>query len=128
MALRSIIEAHSAPPAVGGYAQALAVTDVSAWLFVSGQIPVTGDGVVPEGFAAQCRAAWANVEAQLVAGGMTLADLVKVTIFLASRDDRETSRDIRNEVLGDCRPALTVIIAEIFDAEWLIEIEGIAAQ
>lgn len=128
MALRSIIEAQGGPPAIGGYAQALAVTDVSSWLFISGQIPVVGDGSVPTGFAAQCRAAWANVEAQLIAGGMTLADLVKVTIFLASRDDRETSRDIRTEVLGDRRPALTVIIADIFDPEWLIEIEGIAAR
>jgi 2-iminobutanoate/2-iminopropanoate deaminase len=37
------------------------------------------------------------------------------------------NREVRAEVLGDLKPALTVIIAGIFDSEWLIEIEAIAA-
>ena len=37
------------------------------------------------------------------------------------------SRDLRQEFLGAHSPALTVIIAGIFDERWLLEIEATAA-
>ena len=40
---------------------------------------------MPAAFADQCRLVWRNVEAQLRAGGMGLADIVKVTTFLSDR-------------------------------------------
>jgi enamine deaminase RidA (YjgF/YER057c/UK114 family) len=124
---RRIIEAMDAPPAAGGYAQAVEVAGASRLLFVSGQIPVDREDRVPPAFADQCRLAWANVDAQLRAAGMTLDDLAKVTIFLADRAYRIEARDIRQQVLGDRKLAMTVIIADIFDEAWLLEIEGIAA-
>lgn len=127
MADRRFIEAKDAPAAVGGYAQAVEVKGLSRLLFVSGQIPVARDGSVPTSFAEQCQLAWANVEAQLRAAGMTLDDLVKVTIFLADRQYRMENRAVRQQVLGDRKVAMTVIIADIFDEAWLIEIEGVAA-
>ena len=75
----------------------------------------------------QCRQVWRNIEAQLAAAGMTLANLVKVTTYLSDRKYNLANRAIRNEVLGEHSPALTVIIADIFDSEWLLEIEAIAA-
>jgi enamine deaminase RidA (YjgF/YER057c/UK114 family) len=121
------INAPDAPVPAGGYAQALEVVGASRLLFISGQIPARRDGSVPPDFAAQCRLAWANVEAQLRAGGLTLDNLVKVTTFLADRANGTENRRIRQEVLGERTPALTVVIAGIFDAAWLIEIEAIAA-
>ena len=53
--------------------------------------------------------------------------LVKVTTYLSDRKYANQSRQVRREVLGTHRPALTVIIADIFDGGWLIEIEAIAA-
>lgn len=82
---------------------------------------------MPEGFADQCRLAWANVEAQLRAAGMSLDNLVKVTVFLSDRRFGAENRAVREAVLGDRTPAMTVIIATIFDAAWLLEIEAIAA-
>lgn len=127
MADRRFIAAEDAPVAVGGYAQAVEVKDLSRLLFVSGRIPVAHDGSVPATFGEQCRQAWANVEAQLRAAGMSLNDLVKVTIFLADRQYRMENRSVRQQVLGDRKVAMTVIIADIFDEEWPIEIEGVAA-
>jgi enamine deaminase RidA (YjgF/YER057c/UK114 family) len=121
------INAADAPMPAGGYAQALDVSGARRLLFISGQIPARRDGSVPPDFAAQCRLAWANVEAQLRAAGLTLDNLVKVTTFLAERAHGIENRRIRQEVLGDRTPALTVIITGIFDAAWLIEIEAIAA-
>lgn len=109
------------------YAQASLVQAPQRWLFISGQVPTDEAGATPSGFDAQCRLVWRNVERQLAAAGMGLADLVKVTIFLADRRDRPANTAIRHEVLGGVSPALTVIITGIFDEAWLLEIEAVAA-
>jgi len=120
-------DAPDAPAAQGGYAQAIEVIAPSRLLFISGQVPLFADGSRPEGFAAQCRQAWANVVAQLREAGMGLDNLVKVTTFLAQREDAIENRAIRSEILGGRRVALTVILPAIFDEAWLIEIEAVAA-
>lgn len=121
------LSAPDAPPPMAGYAQAFEVAGAQRLLFISGQVPVAADGALAPDFETQCRQAWANVEAQLRAAGMTLDNLVKVTTFLADRADGVANRQVRHAVLGDRTPALTVIVAGIFDAAWLVEIEAIAA-
>lgn len=123
---RRTINAADAPQAAGGYAQAVEVTGATRILHVSGQIPVAADGTLPAPFADQCRLAWANLEAQLRAAGMTLDHLVKVTTFLSERRFAAENRAVRQAVLGERTPALTVIITGIFDEAWLVEIEGVA--
>lgn len=121
------INAPGAPSASGSYSQAVEVGGATRLLFVSGQIPVTPGGTVPTEFKEQCLLVWHNVEAQLEAAGMTFDNLVKVTTFLADRRYRETNSEIRRRVLGTRAPALTVVVAQIYDADWLLEIEAIAA-
>ncbi|WP_185069766.1 RidA family protein [Nonomuraea jabiensis] len=115
-------------PDGGGYVHSYEITAPARVVHVSGQIPVTADGTVPEGFAAQCRQVWANVAAVLAHHDMVLADLVKVTTFLSDRAYRAENSAIRREILGDHSPALTVIITGIYDEAWLLEIEAIAAR
>lgn len=121
------INAETALVPTTGYSQALEVAGHTRMLFVSGQIPVGADGSVPEGFEAQCRLAWKNVEAQLEAGGMTLDNLVMHRTYLADRRYTLLNRAVRNEVLGGRETALTVVIAGIFDEAWLLEVEAVAA-
>ena len=109
------------------YAHAQLVSSPSRWLFVSGQVPEDAEGKVPKTFEDQCRLAWRNVQTQLEAGGMTLTDLVKVTIFLSDRQYRAANAAVRKAVLGAHTPALTIIITGIYDEAWLLEIEAIAA-
>ncbi len=66
-------------PGGGGYRHSFEVAAPARLVVVSGQIPVSPDGAVPAGFAAQCRQTCANVAAALAYHGMGLADLVKVT-------------------------------------------------
>jgi 2-iminobutanoate/2-iminopropanoate deaminase len=120
------INAADAPPAPT-YAQAVEVTGATRWLFVSGQIPVSKDGVVPDSFEDQARLAWRNVVAQLRAGSMTLDNLVKVTIFLSDRKYIADYRRTRDEALDGRRVGLTTVITGIFDEKWLLEIEAVAA-
>jgi enamine deaminase RidA (YjgF/YER057c/UK114 family) len=125
---RTPIDAPDGPQTPGTYAQALHVTDARELLFVSGQIGVEPDGSVPPGFEAQAELAWRNVDAQLRAAGMTRENLVKVTIFLADRRHIPAYRAARDRYLAGHKVALTCIIATIFDENWLIEIEAVAAR
>lgn len=128
MMKKTPINAQNGPKAGGGYAQAIDLSAFDRLVLVSGQIPEDADGAVPDGFEAQCRQVWANIEAQLVAAGMTLENIVKVTTFLSSRDYRETNSEVRNALIGHIPIALTVIICDIYDEAWLLEIEAIAAR
>ncbi len=124
---RRDINASDAPQPVGGYSQAVELTGASRLVFVSGQIPVTADGKLPADFEAQARQAWGNLIAQLHAADMTLDNLVKVTFFLSDRKYIPEYRRVRQEVLDGRLIGLTTIITGIFDEQWLLEIEGIAA-
>jgi 2-iminobutanoate/2-iminopropanoate deaminase len=121
-----IISIDRAPNA---YAQACEVTNLSRLVFVSGQIPVSnGYQEAPADFRGQCRIVWDNITKQLDACGMKLTDIVKVNTYLADRKYREQNYDVRHEVLGNHSPALTVIITDIYDEAWLLEIEVIAVR
>ena len=115
------------PPVEGASPQAVEVTGATRWLFVSGQVPTAPDGSLATDFRGQCEQVWDNLETQLAAAGMTLDNLVKVTTFLADRDDAMENRAVRLARLGGRQPALTVIVTGIFDAAWKVEIEAVAA-
>jgi 2-iminobutanoate/2-iminopropanoate deaminase len=124
---RRDINANDAPQPLGGYSQAVELTDAKRIVLVSGQIPVAADGTLPKDFEGQARLAWANLIAQLHAADMTLDNLVKVTFFLSDRKYIPEYRRVRQEVLAGRVIGLTTIITGIFDERWLLEIEGIAA-
>jgi enamine deaminase RidA (YjgF/YER057c/UK114 family) len=119
------------PPAVtpprGGYTHGLEVPAGARLLFISGQIPEREDGTVPPDFEGQCRVVWANILAVLASADLTVASLVKVTTCLTRRDQAGVNSRIRQEVLGDARPALTVVVVQTLESPWLLEIEAIAA-
>ena len=125
---RENINAPNAPQPRGGYSQAVRLENFERLLFVSGQVPLTPEDALPEGFEAQARQVWANIDAQLTAAGMTKVDIVKVTVLLADRQHAMANRAARAEYLGALAPAMTVAIAGIFDAGWLLEIDVNAAQ
>ena len=115
------------PPVEGSYPQAAEVVAPTRWLYLSGQIPVAPDGSLAEDFTGQCEQVWDNIETQLAAAGMTLDNLVKVATFLSDRSYALENREVRFRRLVGRQPALTVIIAGIFDEAWLVEIEAVAA-
>lgn len=122
------INAENAPQtAARRYSQALQVSGHQRLLFISGQIPATKDGHVPGNFEDQARLAWGNLEAQLVAAGMSLDHLVKVTVFLKRYEDRDLNAKVRWEIMGERAPALSTIVTDVYDPAWLLEIEAIAA-
>ena len=124
---RRLINAPDTPQTLHRrYSNAVEVSGATRTLYISGQIPTDADGVAPDDFEAQARLAWGNVEKQLTAAGMTLDNLVKVTVFLAGYELRESNSRIRWEVMGERLFALSTVIAGPFDPSWKIEIEAIA--
>ena len=96
-------------------------------VFVSGQVPWGNEhGRGPETFEAQCRMVWRNVLSVLAEAGMGIRNLVKVTTYLSDRQYRALNSKIREEVLGQHVPALTVIICDIYAENWLLEIDAVA--
>ncbi|GAB2514167.1 RidA family protein [Nocardia heshunensis] len=120
-------DADSVPEPVGGYTNGLEVIGAQRLLFISGQIPEDRLGNVPDDATAQCRLIWANILATLTHAGLTVASIVKVTTYLSDRSLAAVNTAVRTEVLGGHKPALTVVLAGIFDPRWLLEIEVVAA-
>lgn len=109
------------------FAEACEVSGFSRLVFVSGQVPADENQVVPPDYPSQYRLAWANVERQLKAADMTFDNLVKATIFLSDRALIAQSAGLRASILGERTPAITIILAGIYDEAWLLEIEAVAA-
>jgi 2-iminobutanoate/2-iminopropanoate deaminase len=118
----------SVPAPVGKYVHAVEVEGPGSLLFISGQIPETLAGSVPESFEDQCRLTWSHIGNILAAAGLGFGDLIKVTTFLSDRGFADANGRIRREVLGSHEPSLTVVCASMLDARWLLEIEAIAGK
>ena len=80
-------------------------------LFVSGIVAVDGEGrlVGGEDVVAQTRQVLDTMRTVLDAGGCGFADVVKVTIFLTSIDDRPLINPLRQQAFGSARPASTLV-------------------
>jgi enamine deaminase RidA (YjgF/YER057c/UK114 family) len=109
------------------FAQACEASGFSRLLFISGQVPEDENAHVPPDYPSQYRLAWANVERQLKAAGMSFDNLVKATIFLSDRALIAQSTGLRHSILGERTPAITIILCGIYDEKWLLEIEAVAA-
>ncbi|AZQ58700.1 RidA family protein [Maribacter sp. MJ134] len=110
------------------YSEAVKISDYSELLFISGQIPVINDNPVPDDIKEQCEIAWSNVETQLEKADMTAENLVKVTFFVSDRKYLNEISQLRKRKLLGVKPAMTIIITGIYNENWLLEIEGIAAK
>jgi enamine deaminase RidA (YjgF/YER057c/UK114 family) len=114
------------PPA---YSQGVKVTGAETILFISGQVAYDEEGrpAHPGDFAAQARAVFSALQAQVEAGGGTLANVVKLNTYLTDIRLRDELRAIREEFFGPKGPASTLVgVAALALPGWLIEVEAIA--
>ena len=98
-------------------------------LFISGQAGAADDGrIVEGGFLAQGRQAFSNLRRALEAGGSSLRDVVKVTIFVTDTGHFQDVVALRREFFSAPYPADTIAeIRALYDPKAMIEIEAIAA-
>ena len=98
-------------------------------LYISGQAAINESGqIVGNDFAAQGDQAFANLDKVLKAGGSSLKNVVKVTIFvrdMASNFSKVV--DLRGKYFTPPYPADTIVeITSLYSSEALIEIEAVA--
>jgi len=114
---------------VGPYTPAVTA---GSWWVCSGQIGVRGTPEGPRlvegGLAAQAGQALENVAGLLAEAGLRWGDVVKTTVFLASIDDYATFNEVYVGVLGDPRPARSVVAVAGLPLGALVEIEAWALR
>lgn len=98
-------------------------------LFISGQAGAADDGrIVEGGFRAQGEQAFANLRRALEAGGSSLKDIVKVTIFVTDMSHFKDVVELRRQFFSEPYPADTIAeVKALYDPAAMIEIEAIAA-
>ena len=120
------IKTDLAPAAIGPYSQAMALDRL---VFCSGQIPLnpTTMKLVDGGIEAQTRQVFANMQAVLEAAGLTLANVVKTTVFLQDMTEFAAMNTIYAECFGAHAPARSTVEVAKLPLGARVEIECIAA-
>jgi enamine deaminase RidA (YjgF/YER057c/UK114 family) len=107
-----------------GYARAV-VAD--GWVFVSGTTGFDAETKqYPADVEAQCENCFRNIERALQQAGASLADLVRVVIYMAREQDFERIAPIIRKHCDAARPANTAVFARLVSPQMLVEIEATA--
>ena len=84
-----------------------------------------GGAPPPAAAAAQARRCWEIIGAALAEAGATLADVVRVRVYLTRLEDFAGVGQVHGELLGEIRPAnTTVVVSALVDPRFLVEIEA----
>lgn len=98
-------------------------------LFISGQTAIDTSGrIVGEGnFDVQAKQAFDNLERVLRAGGSSLPNVIKVTIFLTDMTHFDEIVELRGQRFTAPYPADTIVeVRSLYSPAAMIEIEAIA--
>jgi 2-iminobutanoate/2-iminopropanoate deaminase len=128
--MKSPLQVDDAPKAIGPYTQAQVVRLFGGQKLVysSGQVgldPVSGE-LVPGGIQVETRRALDNLAAVLRGANLTLADVVKTTVYLADMADFAAMNQIYGQAFAGTPPARTTIAAAGLPKNARVEIECVA--
>lgn len=119
---------HPGAPPNPAHSQGMIATG-GRTLYVAGQVGIDGDGAAADGIEAQTRAAIANVGAVLEAGGMGMADIAKLTVYLTREEDMAGFLRAFTPSLPSPPPAGTLVFVKaLASPRYLVEIEAIAQR
>jgi reactive intermediate/imine deaminase len=105
---KTIIHTDDAPQAIGTYSQAVKVDNT---VYISGQIPLDPASmeVVGGGIEAEITRVFDNLKAVAMASGGSLADVVKLNIFLTDLSNFPTVNEIMAQYFEQPYPARAAI-------------------
>lgn len=123
--MKKIISTTEAPAAIGPYSQAVRV---GSMIFCAGQVPLdpTSGNIVSEDIAEQTRRVLDNVTAILKSEQLTLAHVVKTTVFLADFGDFQKMNEVYATYFKDQPPARSTVGVSTLPKNARVEIEAIA--
>ena len=124
MSSKKVISSPDAPQAVGPYSQGIRTGD---FVFLAGQIPtIPATGQFPEGIAAQTEQVIANIKALLAAEGLTLANVVKASVFMADLAEFAAMNEVYAKHFASEPPARSTFQVAGLPKAARVEIEVIA--
>jgi 2-iminobutanoate/2-iminopropanoate deaminase len=128
--VKTALAAAGAPAAIGPYshAQVVRLHGGQRLVFTSGQVgldPKTGD-LVADDVKKQTEQVFRNLEAVLKAAGLTLADIVKTTVYLADMADFAAMNEVYGRHFTASPPARTTIAAAGLPKNARVEIDAVA--
>ena len=84
---------------------------------------------MPADVTSQSRNCFRTIEAALKEGGFAMADIVRATYYVTDVNDADAHFAVCGEVLGDIRPAATLVaVTALYKPEMKIEIEVTARR
>lgn len=121
------ISTTAAPAAIGPYSQAI---EANGFVYASGQLPIDpATGSFPEGgVREQTRQSLLNAQAILKEAGLSLQNVVKTTVFLASMDDFAAMNEVYASFFSTPYPARSAVAVKTLPKGALVEIECVAAR
>jgi enamine deaminase RidA (YjgF/YER057c/UK114 family) len=124
---RRLISTGSPFEMTAGYSRAVVDGD---FCFVAG---TTGYDyatmMMPGDVTSQSRNCFKTIESALKEAGFTMADIVRATYYLTDVKDADAHLAVCGEVLGDTRPAATLlVVAALLKPEMKVEIEVTARR
>lgn len=125
--MKKVIFTEKAPAAIGPYSQAIEANGI---VFLSGQLPVdpsTGE-FVPGGVAEQTKQCFENIKNVLAAAGLTTANIVKTTVFLADMSLFAEMNSVYATYFEGDFPARSAFAVKALPKGALVEIESIAVK
>lgn len=109
------------------YSHAIEVRAGARTLYIAGQVGWDAERNIEEGIAAQTRKAFENLRVVLQSAGMDFENIVKTTIYLTDAAYIPEYSRIRTEILGQHKPASTlVVIKELARPGLLVEVDATA--
>ena len=110
--VKEMISTNKAPQAIGTYSQAVKVNGPDgATVYFSGQIPLVSETMemIEGDFAEQTRQVFRNLSAVAEAAGGSLADIVKVNLFLTDLSNFVTVNEVMAEFFKEPYPARAAV-------------------
>ena len=125
--MKSVVQTENAPKAIGPYSQGIRVRS-GELLFLSGQIPLTPAGELVGGdIESQTEQVLMNLEAVLTAGGSSLRQVLKTTVFLKNLDDFPRMNAVYERFFRETPPARSTVEVSRLPRQVAIEIDVVAA-
>ena len=125
--MKRTIETPDAPEAVGAYSQGTTDGDL---VFTAGQIPMTPDGehLSGEPIDVQTRQCLENVRAIIEEEGLSMQDVLTVTVYLDDIGDFGAMNEAYAEYFQDNPPARSAVGVDALPKGAAIEIEAVATK
>jgi enamine deaminase RidA (YjgF/YER057c/UK114 family) len=124
---RRLISSGSPYERTVGFSRAVVVGER---VVVAGTAPVMPEGAeLPPDAYGQAKRCLEIIEQALTEAGAGLTDVVRTRVYLVRREDFEEVGRAHGEAFSETRPAnTTVVIKELVDPRWLVEIEAEAVR